>query len=203
MAKENLNKLLEDLIKSQAKTDEQFKKTDERMAKLQAKTDEQFKKTDKRMAKLQAKTDEQFKKTDQRIDKQWGRFFNRQGDDWESFFSESLKEKPCLQNIKFDEVTTNLKCHTNLQREIDIFMKNGEYVALIEVKVRPSQSDVKKLLREMANLGVEFPAFSKCKVIGAIAGKIITRSVKEYALRKGLSVLKPDIKHKEIIELKA
>ena len=134
---------MKELHISQAKTDEQLKKTDEQIKELhisQAKTDEQLKKTDEQMKE----TAEQIKETDRvmkSIGQQLGGLGNHLGDSSEEFFFRSFEKKPVLGDIVFDSVERWIK-KTKKSREIDILLINGSCVALIEVKFK---ADYKKL----------------------------------------------------------
>jgi hypothetical protein len=75
--------------------------------------------------------------------------------------------------------------------EIDIYLENGTTIAVVEVKTKPDLNDIGKHIQRIEKLKQnrkEKNEPSK-KLIGAIAGAIFPKEVKEAALEVGLYVL--------------
>jgi N-acetylglutamate synthase/N-acetylornithine aminotransferase len=164
-------------------TDRQMKETDRRMQE----TDRQMKETDRRMQE----TDRQMKETDRRV----GEIVNRFGE---------MVEYMVVPNLltKFEELGfTFTKAHRdteikdrehNIFMEVDVFLENGDKVMIVETKTKPNNNDIDDHIRRMEKMRVLADIHGdKRGYRGAIAGIIISESVKVYALKKGFYVIEP------------
>ncbi len=90
------------------------------------------------LAISQREMDEQMKRTDQKLERiraMVGNISNNQGDCCRGVFYQSLINDNRLGAITFDDVTKNMEKHKgNLQEEYDLFMTNGDSIAIVEVK---------------------------------------------------------------------
>jgi hypothetical protein len=196
--KQNMNtffKGMEELRKSQAETDAKFKETearfketDAKLEKLFAETDAKFKETDARLEKLFAKTDAKLKE----VGRQLGDIGHSSGDAAEEFFYNALEENKFLGTVKFDEISKNIKAKKHrLEDEYDIFMENGNSVAIVEVKHKVRKEHITKLISNKAeNFRVLFPDYTKYKLFVGIAGLAFDHKTEEYAAENGIVVLK-------------
>jgi molybdopterin converting factor small subunit len=76
--------------------------------------------------------------------------------------------------------------------EVDTFLENGDKIAAVEAKVKPSIEDVKDHIKRMEKLRVYADAHNdKRKYLGAIAGMGVKQNVKDFALKNGFFVLEP------------
>lgn len=66
------------------------------------------------------------------------------GEKEEETFYQYFKRKKELGGIKFEEIRKNLFYG---KREYDIVMQNGKYTAIIEIKTKPQQEDINKLIK--------------------------------------------------------
>jgi hypothetical protein len=171
----NLMKSIKDLRDSQKETDEQMKRTDEQMKR----TDEQMKRTDEQMKRNEEKL--------ARMGISFGNLQNNLGEEKEEMFYQYLDKTKKLGNIKFDEVRRNLSDGT---REYDIVMRNGKYIAIIEVKQKAHPKDVDRLITEQVSSFKEnFSLGQNKKVVLALATPTITDKVKKEAEKKGVMLL--------------
>ena len=103
-------------------------------------TDDELKKLVAGLAISQRETDEQMKRTDEKLERigaMVGNISNNQGDVAEEFFYQSLINDNRLGSIAFDDITKNMEKHKgNLQEEYDLFMTNGDSIAIVEVKYK-------------------------------------------------------------------
>ena len=196
MTDEELKALVASLAVSQKQTDEQIKQTHEELkasmdalAVSQKQTDEQMKKTDEQMKK----TDEQMKKTDEKLERMGiylGNVTHNQGDVAEEFFFNSLRSKPRLGSIYFDDITKNMQKHRHkIQEEYDLFLTNCDAIAIVEVKYKARTNDLKKLKRKMGNFKLLFSIYKDYKLYGALANFYINDNTKKEALERGYFVL--------------
>ena len=179
---EDLAKAILELKESQKATDKQMKETDRQMKE----TDRQMKETDKKLKSLGIHLDGITKTT---------------GEEVEEFFYSSLTSKDLkLGNIHFDVATKNLLAKKNgKSHEIDIFLENGNSVAIIEVKNKVKQQSLEQLDKIIEEFYEFHPAFKNYKIQGAIAGKIFSDDLQKRALKKGFIVLTQQGNHIETI----
>jgi len=192
MTDDELKQLVAGLAVAQVKTDEQLRQTDEQLKKTDEqlmKTDEQLRQTDEQLKK----TDEQLKKTDEklgRIGLHLGNVTHNQGDVAEDFFYNSLLKDNYLGGLKFDDISKSMFKHRGkIQEEYDIFLTNGESIAIIEVKYKAHIEDIKKLERKFNNFKKLYPIYSGYKLYGAMASFYFNLETKDELLKQGYFVL--------------
>jgi hypothetical protein len=79
--------------------------------------------------------------------RQLGDIGHSSGDAAEEFFYNALEENKFLGNVKFDEISKNIKAKKHrLEDEYDIFMENGNSVAIVEVKHKVRKDHITKLI---------------------------------------------------------
>jgi hypothetical protein len=80
----------------------------------------------------------------------------------------------------------------NVFREVNISLRSGDTVMLVEVKPKPTIDDITDHIKHMkkartyANLHND-----KRKYMGAIAGMVMSQSEKTFALKNGFYVIEP------------
>jgi len=192
MTDQELKDLVASLAIAQQKTDIQMEKTAAQMAKTDiqlAKTAAQIAKTDAQLAK----TDAQLGKTDAKLDKvakMLGGLGQNQGDIAEEFFYNSFVKDNTLGNLTFDDMTKNMqKRRGRLEEEYDIFLTNGESIAIIEVKYKAHFNDVAKLARKFNHFKQLFPIYQHYKLYGAMAAFCFNGDTKQALLEQGHFVI--------------
>jgi len=149
--------------------------------------------TDNELRDLVASLAVSQKETDRKLDKvakMLGGIGANQGDVAEEFFYNSLSKDNHLGNLRFDDVTKNMsKLRGQLQEEYDIFLTNGNAIAIIEVKYKAHLKDISKLERKFNNFKELFPIYHDYKLYGAMASFYFTQETKEELLKSGYFVL--------------
>ena len=139
------------------------------------------------------RTDEQMKRTDEKLERigiHLGNVTRNQGDVAEDFFYQSLVKDNHLGGIRFDDITKNMQKHRgDIQEEYDLFMTNGDAIAVVEVKYKAHENDIDKLDRKMDNFKKLFPIYKNYKLYGALASFHINDDAKKEALKRGYFVL--------------
>jgi hypothetical protein len=185
MTDEELKALVASLAVSQQQTDEQMKRTDEKLERIGIHWEN--------LMRSQRDTDEQMKRTDEKLERigiHLGNITHNQGDVAEEFFFNSLASEPRLGRICFDDITKNMQKHRgNIQEEFDLFLTNGEAIAIVEVKYKAHTNDLKKLDRKMSHFKLLFPIYKDYKLYGALASFYINDDTKKEALERGYFVL--------------
>ena len=163
-------------------TDDELKKLVAGLAIAQDRTDAQIAKTDAQLAKTDAKID--------KLAKMYGGVGNNQGDVAEAFFFNSITKDNHLGCIRFDDATRNMdKKRGNIQEEYDIFLTNGEAIAVIEVKYKAHLGDIDKLDRKVNNFKKLFPIYKDYKLYGAMASFHFNPEIKDKLLDRGYFVV--------------
>jgi len=171
MTYDELKALVASLAVSQKETDRQLKETD-----LQLKeTDLQLKETDRKLNK---------------VAKMIGGVSANQGDVAEDFFYNSFIRDNRLGVLRFDEVTKNMTKHKGkIQEEYDIFLTNGDSIAIVEVKYKAHVGDICKLERKINNFKKLFPLYKDYKLYGALASFHFNKDAKNEVLNQGYFVV--------------
>ncbi|MDR2048243.1 MAG: DUF3782 domain-containing protein [Treponema sp.] len=172
----------DDVWAAMMETDRRFKETDR-----------QFKETDRQFKE----TDRQFKETDKKfkeLDKKMGELGNRFGELAEHLVAPSIHKKFNALGYHFDAVSpggTEIKDPGGrVYAEIDILLQNTDYIVAVEVKSKLLEKDVDahvkrlEILRRWAD-----KHHDARKIRGAAAGAIVSRAVRQYALKAGLYVI--------------
>jgi hypothetical protein len=148
--------------------------------------------------RLIKETAAQMKETDRRMketDKQIGDLSKRFGQTVEYMVVPNLVKKFKELGFMFEKAHQNTKITDRNDRviaEIDAFMENGDKAMAVESKVRPSVEDVNDHVKRMEKLREYADRHNDTrKYLGAIAGVVVSKSVRTYALSRGFYVLEP------------
>ncbi len=178
--------------------DQELKDLFKEIAERQKETAESQKETDRQFKETKAfiqETSEQMKRTDEKLDKlakMYGNISKNQGDVAEEFFYNTIRSNLKIGNIKFYDIIPNLfKEKDGVKDEFDIFLTNGDSVAIIEVKYKAHENDVEKIKdKKISNFRKLFPIYKDYKVYAGIAGFHINDDVVKKAEEYGFFVLK-------------
>ena len=171
MIDDELKELIASLAISQKETDKQIKD----LSVSQKETDNQLKETDRKLEK---------------IAKMIGGVSKNQGDIAEDFFYNSLIKDNHLGSLTFDDITKNMEKHRGkIQEEYDIFLTNGESIAIIEVKYKAHLDDINKLTRKFNNFKKLFPIYKDYKLYGAMASFYFNQDTKDELLNQGYFII--------------
>jgi hypothetical protein len=186
-------------------TREQMKETDRRFQETRSKqmreTDRRFQETDRRFQE----TDRRFQETREQIaatgrqmretDRKVGELTNRFGDMVEHMVVPNLLAKFKSLDFTFEVAHKNTEIKDEKNKiflEVDAFLENGDKVMIVEIKATPTVKDVNDHVRRMekmrqyADLRQDRRAY-----LGAVAGVVMSDSVKNHALKNGFFVAIP------------
>jgi len=110
----------------------------------------------------------------------------------EAMFSTELWKKFNELGYTFTRQAPRMKFYENGQvlAEVDFFLENGMYAMLVEIKTELSLDDVDSHLVRIGKIRHYLDARNDGrKLVGAVAGGIVSESVLNYAQRKGLFVI--------------
>jgi len=95
----------------------------------------------------------------------------------------------CFTQTARDVKIENLENSIN-NTEVDILLENGDIVVAVEVKPKPKEKDVNDHVKRMEILRRHADdKQDKRRYQGAVAGAIITKTVRDYILKKGFYVI--------------
>jgi hypothetical protein len=80
----------------------------------------------------------------------------------------------------------------DISTEVDAFLENGDKVMIVEIKNKPTTEHIHEHVRRMEKLRAYANLHEDLRqYLGAIAGVVMTKTVKEYAFKNGFYVLEP------------
>ena len=130
-------------------------------------------------------TSRQMKQTDE----QFGKLNNRFGELAEHLVAPNIMEKFNALGFIFQELSSNKRISDdagNRIAEIDILLENLDTVMVAEVKAKPHQADVEHHIKRMELLSHRYAARNdKRTLLGAVAGAIMSNTVRDYIQKKG------------------
>ncbi|MDR1949939.1 MAG: hypothetical protein LBQ38_11155 [Spirochaetaceae bacterium] len=151
-----------------------------------------FKETDrqiKEVALRQEETARQFKETDRKI----GKLGNRVGELVEHLMSPNILEKFRKRGFSFGKASPNVvftDSHNNTIAEVDILLENGDVALAVEVKTKLTTENVMDHIERMEKLRSYADGHGDSRrLIGAVAGAIISVEAKPFAIKNGFYVI--------------
>ncbi|MDR1636785.1 MAG: hypothetical protein LBR93_05550 [Treponema sp.] len=171
-----------------------FQETREQFREMFQETDRKFQETDRKFQETReqiAATGRQMKETDKKV----GELTNRFGRVVEHMVVPNLLDKFKALGFTFEAASRDLKIadeKNNIFAEVDVFLENGDSVMIVEIKVTPSTKDIEDHVRRMEKLRKRADLRGDArKYLGAIAGVVVSDSVKNKALANGFFVVVP------------
>jgi hypothetical protein len=151
----------------------------------QKETDRQL----KEVALRQEETARQFKETDRKI----GKLGNRVGELVEHLMSPNILEKFRKRGFSFGKASPNVvftDSHNNTIAEVDILLENGDVALAVEVKTKLTTENVVDHIERMEKLRRYADGHGDSRrLIGAVAGAIISAEAKPFAIKNGFYVI--------------
>ena len=185
MTDDELKELVASLAVAQKETGAQIKETSEQ----QKETSEQQKETRAQLKETDAQLKEVGRKLD-KVAKMMGGISANQGDVTEEFFYNSFIKDNHLGSLAFDDITKNMAKHRGkIQEEYDLFLTNGDAIAIIEVKYKAHIEDIIKLERKFNHFKQLFPIYKDYKLYGAMASFHFNQETKDELLKQGYFVV--------------
>ena len=126
--------------------------------------------------------------------KEVGKLGNRFGELVEHLVAPNISKKFNELGFCFTKTAMDIEIsdprNPKMDTEVDILLENGDIVVAVEVKSKPNNKDVNDHVRRLEILrGHADKKQDKRRYQGAIAGAIITKTVRSYILKKGFYVI--------------
>jgi hypothetical protein len=168
-----------------------FQETREQIEETGRQLREQMEETSRQLREQTAVTDRQMRETDKKV----GELTNRFGDMVEHMVVPNLLARFKALDFTFEVATRDYKIADEKNKifvEVDAFLQNGNNVMVVEIKATPSTKDVDDHIARMEKMRKYADLHRDTrKYLGAVAGVVISDSVKNYALKKGFFVVVP------------
>jgi len=180
------------LMETRKNQEESYKQMQEYQRESQKRMEASHRETQRELRESQRELRESQKKTDKIIadlSKNIGGLGNSLGRFIEDMFSAELWEKFSKLGFAFTRQSPHIKFIENERvfAEVDVFLENGVYAMLVEVKTVLATDDIDDHLARIEKIRRYLDARGdKRKLIGAVAGGVISESVLNYAQKNGL-----------------
>jgi hypothetical protein len=159
-------------------------------------TDKKFQETDRKRKEMAEKTDRQMRETDRKMretDRKIGELGNRFGELAEHLVTPNIAEKFRALNYTFTKAGPDVEFFDRNGKaltEVDVWLENGEFVMAVEVKSRPRKRDVEDHVKRMGILRAYLDERNDTrKLLGAIAGAIVSRDLRDTIIEQGFYVI--------------
>ena len=158
----------------------------ELITKQGAEFDRRMERMSQKVAEQQAKTDLQIERTNKKIES----LGSRVGEIVENMVGGDIVGQFQALNIAIHahsrDKTFGIR-GTDESGQIDVFLENGDLVVLIEVKTKLTDEDVRIHIERLE----KYRLFGRDKrrILGAVAGAVVSDDVVKFAHRKGLYVI--------------
>jgi hypothetical protein len=197
-----------DIGLKQAKTDEQLTRLEQTVERVNKEVRESISESIREVSLKQAKTDEQLtrlEKTVERVSGNVGGLNHSMGDLVETLIAPHLGEKFDAWNYNLKRIFRRVYIYdeTNTQRgEIDILLSDTTICMAVEVKRwLEKKENVDEHIKRMQLIHKFPPAEAKGKrLLGAIAGAVVTPEAREYAEECGFFVLELSGEDAQLLE---
>jgi hypothetical protein len=149
---------------------------------------------DRKAAEELRKSIQELRESQKRADEQLGGLHNSMGDLVETLFAPGLCEKFNVYNYNLKQIRRRVPIYdddSRLRSDIDILLSNTTLCMAVEVKRwLETKKDVDDHIKRMQLIQQYPPPEIKGKkVLGAIAGAVVTPEAREYAEQNGFFVL--------------
>jgi len=176
------------------KMEQSREKNEKELAQQREEHNKRMAEHEKEMAELreqQKKNDEYLTKKLDRLNEVVNGVSNNIGNHAEQYFQDVFSRKKELGGEKYDKLIRNLKAESKESCEFDIFLVNGQSVAIIEVKNRIHPNFVDTVANDkVSQFRKYFPEYKDYKLYLGIAGFSFDDSVIEEAKKRGIGIIR-------------
>lgn len=183
------NPTLEDVWQLFQATDRRFQETERLIKEAAQETERRFQETERRFQE----TDRRFQETDRlvkQLSKNLGDLGNRLGEFVEHLVAPAVVRLFRAQGIEVHAVYPSVSAKRNGEAlEIDLLVVNDGALVAVECKSKLIEEHIDRHLVRLEKLKRVLPLYKDHRVMGAVAGMVVTEDVAEYAMERGLYVL--------------
>jgi hypothetical protein len=189
--------LIKETSQQMKETDRQMKENDLRLTKMREETDRQMKENDLRLTKMREETDRLMKENSREIkelNRSLGGISNSNGDMAEEFFFNIFRRNKTFVNEHYDSVQKNyFYSNGEAGAESDIVLFNGTSVAIIEVKYKATQKNIRieKLISNVTLFKKCSPIYRNHKVYLGVAAMSFGKWLEQELHDAGIATIHP------------
>ena len=187
------NPTLEDVWRLFAETDRLIKERSQETERQFQETERRFQETERFMKESRRETDRQFQETYRivkQVSKNLGELGNRLGEFVEHLVAPAVVRLFRAQGIEVHAVYPGVSAKRNGEAlEIDLLVVNDGALVGVECKSKLTVEQVDAHVARLEKLKRVLPLYKHHRVMGAVAGMVVTETVAEYAMAQGLYVL--------------
>jgi hypothetical protein len=172
-------------------TDKKFKETIDEIKQNPKEVTEKFNETDE----IFKRTIDEIRRNQKETNAQLDELGNRFGEVEEHLVTPGIADKFNELGYNFNVAGRNIKIYEDKGdiTEIDIFLKNDDFILCVEVKVAPNENDVLKHIKQLMIVQSYFKnrRHKEKKVIGAIAGTVFSDKLRKFIAECGMYTITP------------
>jgi hypothetical protein len=188
---DRLDQSIEKVSQSVEKASQSIEKVSQERREASAETERMFQETDRKFQEMQKEMHDSAK----RLDKQMGDLGLRFGELAEEMVKAGILDKVNALGYQFTDLDERFSLRdTSTGRriaEIDIVLYDGDAVMAVEVKTKPNAKDVNEHIERLEKMRTYAAGkvWENRKLIAAVAGSVVIKDVREYALKHGIFVI--------------
>jgi exonuclease VII large subunit len=173
---------------------DRLEKLHEKLREETAKSIEETRQAHRETEQAIKETQQAHRETERTLNRAIGGLSNTLGSLIEHIMTPDLPRKFKQFGFTFDRITTVKWANGegNIYTEIDALLENGAQAMVVEVKTTLRRDDIDDHLERMERVRIYADDHGdKREFLGAMAGAITDKAIKEYALSKGFFVIEP------------
>ena len=196
----------EEMMSLFREAEEQSRKTDKQFRK----TEKYIRKTGKQIRELrlsQKEAEERSKKEQKKWNRRFAEFGDRIGELIETMVRGGIVQLFRELGYTFTQCSRRgmsfREDAIDVHGEVDLFLEDGDYALLVEVKTKLTINDIKDHVRRVKKYRLYADYRNdKRQFIAAVGGGVIDDNVRDFALKRGLFVIMQSGKNIEVIQPK-
>jgi len=177
---------------SQQETRKQMQETQKQMQESHQRTEKVMQESHQRTEKVMHESQRRTDKVIADLSKNIGGLGNSLGSFTEAMFGVELWRKFNELGFPFTKQSPHVKLfeYGKALAEIDFFLENGAYAMAVEIKTELSIGDIDEHLERIGKIRQYMDSHMDMrKLVGAVAGGIVSENVLKYAQKKGFFVI--------------
>ena len=135
------------------------------------------------------------KKDKAEFNERLGNYINLFGDFTEYTMAPKLRDKFMEIGLDFPRTNRNMKVKdkvNNIFLETDVMLENGDKAMMVEIKTQLTVERINKYIERLEKMRKHADSHGdKRAFLGAVAGVVVDKDAREYALNQGLYLIEP------------
>ncbi|GHU08415.1 hypothetical protein FACS1894151_04270 [Spirochaetia bacterium] len=175
-------------------TERQAREAREETERQARETDQKRQEAERLARESWEKTEKELRESAKRLDKQMGDLGLRFGDFTEEMVKAGILDKVNALGYRYVDFDDNYVLRDSNGRrlaEIDLVLYDGDSIMAVEVKTKLTTEDVKDHVQRLEKMRSysQYQVWNNKKLLGAVAGAIVSDNVRDYAFKQGFFVV--------------